>query len=550
MTNQFGGQPILILPEGATRILGRDAQRTNIAVAKAVANAVRSTLGPKGMDKMLVDELGDITITNDGATILEEMNIEHPAGKMLVEVAKTQDDETGDGTTTAVIIAGELLKRAETLLDQSIHPSVIINGYKMAQEKAIEELMKVSDPISIDEEDKLVKVAIISMSSKGAAGNKKQGLAKIIVKAIKQVAEKRNGEVVIDEDYIKIEKKEGGDLDDSELINGIVVDKERVHPSMPRTIKNAKITLLDAALEIKETETDAEIRITSPDQLQAFLNQEENMLKDMVEKVVKSGANVVFCQKGIDDMAQHYLAKAGIYAARRVKKSDMDKLSRATGAQVVTNLSDLNQKDLGFAGNVEEKKVAGEAMTFVEDCKEAKAVTILVRGGTQHVVDEAERAVVDGIGAVSCAIEMGKIVFGGGAIETAIAVKLRDHAKQIGGREQLAVEAFADSLEIIPRTLAESAGMDPIDTLVKLRSNHAKGNKSSGVNVKQGKVDDMKALDVIEPTKVKRQAFASASEAAEMILKIDDIIASSKPKMGGGGMPGGMPGGGEMPEMG
>jgi thermosome len=538
----------LILPEGASRILGRDAQRTNIAVAKAVATAVRSTLGPKGMDKMLVDELGDITITNDGATILEEMNIEHPAGKMLVEVAKTQDDETGDGTTTAVILAGELLKKAEGLLDQNIHPSVIINGYKMAQEKAIAELEKVSDPISLNDDDKLVKVAVISMTSKGAAGRTKEGLAKIIVKAVKQVAEKRGNEIVIDEDYIKIEKKEGGDIDDSELINGIVVDKERVHPSMPTLVKKAKIALLDAALKIKETETDAEIRITSPDQLQAFLNQEEKMLKEMVDKIVKSGANVVFCQKGIDDTAQHFLAKAGIYAARRVKKSDMEKMARATGASIVTNLSDLSEKDLGYAGLVEERKVAGEAMTFVEDCKEAKAVTILIRGGTQHVVDEAERAVVDGIGAVSCAIEMGKIVFGGGAIETTLAVKMRDYARQIGGREQLAIEAFADALEVIPRTLAESAGMDPIDTLVKLRAVHSKGSKSSGINVIASKIDNMKELDVIEPTKVKRQAIASASEAAAMILKIDDIIAASKPKSGGGMPPGGM-GGEGAPEL-
>jgi len=546
MNNQMSGQQILILPEGANRILGRDAQRTNIAVAKAVAMAVKTTLGPKGMDKMLVDELGDITITNDGATILEEMNIEHPAGKMLVEVAKTQDDETGDGTTTAVVLAGELLKKAEGLLDQSIHPSVIINGYKMAQERAINELEKLSDPISINDTDKLVKVAVVSMSSKGAAGRKRENLAKIIVSAVKQVAEKRDKEIIIDEDYIKIEKKEGGDVDDSELINGVVVDKERVHNSMPDVVKKAKIALIDVALEIKETETDAEIRITSPDQLQAFLNQEEKMLKDMVDKIVKSGATVLFCQKGIDDMAQHYLAKAGIYAARRVKKSDMEKLARATGANMVTSLSDLNSKDLGFAGTVEEKKVAGEAMTFVKDCKEAKAVTVLIRGGTKHVVDEAERAVVDGIGAVSCAIEMGKIVFGGGAIETALSVKLRDYAKQIGGREQLAIEAFADALEIIPRTLAESAGMDPIDTLVKLRSLHSKGEKWQGVNVMAGKVDCMDDNDVIEPTKVKRQALASASEAAEMILKIDDIIASSKPK--GGGMPPGM-GGGGMPEM-
>lgn len=539
---QLTGQPVYILPEGAQRILGRDAQRTNIMVAKAIANAVRSTLGPKGMDKMLVDEMGDITITNDGATILGEMSIEHPAGKMLVEVAKTQDDETGDGTTTAVVVAGELLKKAENLLDQEIHPTLIINGYKMAEEKAIEYLGAVSDTISMADDVNLKKVAVVSMSSKGTPGRSRDKLADIIVKAVKQVAEKRDNTVVIDEDYIKIEKKEGGELDDSVLINGVVVDKERVHSSMPRVVKNAKIALLDVALEIKETETDAEIRITSPDQLQAFLNQEEKMLRDMAEKIIKSGANVVFCQKGIDDNAQHYLAKAGIFAARRVKKSDMDKLARASGAIVVTNLNDLTAKDLGASEQVEEKKIGGESMTFVEGCKDSKAVTILIRGGTKHVVDEAERAVVDGIGAVSCAIEMGKIVAGGGAIEMDLAVKLRDYAKEIGGREQLAIEAFADSLEIIPRTLAESAGIDPIDTLVKLRSQHVKGMKYAGVNVLKARVDDMKAMDVIEPTKVKRQAIASAAEAAGMILKIDDIIASTKPK-GGGGMPQMPPGG-------
>jgi thermosome len=538
----------LILPEGASRILGRDAQRTNIAVAKAVANAVRSTLGPRGMDKMLVDELGDITITNDGATILEEMNIEHPAGKMLVEVAKTQDDETGDGTTTAVIISGELLKRAEVLLDQSIHPTVIINGYKMAEERAIQILEKVSDTMTIDDDKGLMKICMTTMASKGTGGHAKKNLAEIIVKAVKQVAEKRDNTYFIDEDYIKVEKKQGGELDDSQLIRGVVIDKERVHPSMPRKIDNAKIALVDAALEIKETETDAEIRITSPDQLQAFLNQEEKMLKDMVDKVVKSGANVLICQKGIDDTAQHFLAKAGIFAARRAKKSDMEKLARATGAVIVTNLNDLSAKDLGTAGLVEEKKVAGEAMTFIENCKDPKAVTILIRGGTEHVVDEAERAVVDGIGAVSCTIEMGKVVTGGGAIEIEIAVQLRDYAKEVGGREQLAIESFADALEIVPRTLAESAGMDSIDTLVKMRSKHVKGEKNAGVDIFGAKVEDMKAKDVIEPAKVKRQAIASASEAAGMILKIDDIIASTKPRGGpGGGMPpGGMEGMGGM----
>jgi thermosome len=531
------------MPEGSNRILGRDAQRTNIMVAKAVANAVRSTLGPKGMDKMLVDELGDITVTNDGATILTEMNIEHPAGKMLVEVAKTQDAETGDGTTTAVVIAGELLKKAEGLLEQEIHPSIIIKGYKMAEEKAIELLESAAEPISMKETEKLVKVCNTTMASKGAVGKSKEKLSRIIVDAIKQVAEVGEERIDINKDFVKVEKKEGGDVDDSSLIKGIVVDKERVHPSMPATVKNAKIALIDSALEIKETETDAEIRITSPDQLQAFLEQEENMLKDMVDKITASGATVMFCQKGIDDMAQHYLAKAGIVAVRRVKKSDMEKLAKATGANIVTSLKEISKKDLGFAGLVEERKVAGEAMTFVEECKNPKAVTILIRGGTEHVVNEAERAVTDGLGAVTSAIEMGKIVTGGGAIETDIAVKLRTYATKVGGREQLAIEAFADALEIIPRTLAESAGMDPIDTLVKIRTEHTNGKKHAGIHVFKASIQDMNKEDVIEPMKVKRQALASAAEVAEMILKIDDIIAASKPA-GAGGPPGGMPPGG------
>ena len=544
MTNQLSGQPVLVLPEGASRILGRDAQRTNIAVAKAVANAVRSTLGPKGMDKMLVDELGDITITNDGATILDEMSIEHPAGKMLVEVAKTQDAETGDGTTSAVVIAGELLKRAEGLLDQEIHPSVVVNGYKMAQAETVRLLDSASDPIALEDKKRLLDVCVTTMTSKGVVAGAKDKLGQIVVDAVRQVADEKDGKLTIEQDYIKLEKKEGGDLNNSELIRGVVVDKERVHASMPRKVKDAKIALVDSALEVKGTETDAAIRITSPEQLQAFLGQEEKMLKEMTDKIAASGANVVFCQKGVDDMAQHFLAKAGIFAVRRVKKSDMEKLSRATGATVTTSLKELSEKDLGFAAAVEERKVSGEEMTFVEGCKDPKSVTILIRGGTEHVVDEAERAVTDGIGAVSSALEMGKVVTGGGAIEIELAVQLRDHAKKIGGREQLAIEAFADAVEIIPRTLAESAGMDPIDTLVNLRTQHVKGEKNLGVNLFRAKTDDMKSMNVIEPTKVKRQALASAAEAAEMVLKIDDIIAGSKPKGGPEMPPGGMPPGG------
>ncbi len=525
---QLSGQPVVILPEGSQRIIGKDAQRINIMVARAVANAVRTTLGPKGMDKMLVDELGDITITNDGATILEEMHIEHPAGKMLVEVAKTQDSMVGDGTTTAVVIAGELLKKAEELLDQNIHPSLIIKGYDMAEEKAREIIKEIGESVTLEDTETLRKVAVTSMSSKGVVGKAKEKLAEIVVEAIQQVAEKTDDVITIDKDYIKIQKKEGGSLDDSELVKGIVIDKERVHSGMPKRVENAKIALIDTALEIKETETDAEIRITSPEQLQAFLEQEERMLKEMVDKIVESGANVVFCQKGIDDLAQHFLAKAGVLAVRRVKKSDMEKLARATGGKIVTNLNDLTSEDLGYAELVEERKVAGEAMIFVEGCKNPKAVTILIRGGSPHVVDEAERAVEDAIGAVSSAIDSGAVVAGGGAAEIEIARRLKEYAEQVGGREQLAIEAFAESLEVIPRTLAESAGMDAIETVVKLRAEHAQGKKWLGVDVLNANVADMWEANVIEPAKVKTQAIASAAEAAEMILKIDDIIAAKK----------------------
>ncbi|MCD6522527.1 MAG: TCP-1/cpn60 chaperonin family protein [Candidatus Diapherotrites archaeon] len=544
MTQQIQGQPILVLPEGAQRILGRDAQKTNMVVAMAVANAVRSTLGPKGMDKMLVDELGDIVITNDGATILDEMSVEHPAGKMMVEVAKTQDEEVGDGTTTAVVLAGELLKNADALLDKKIHPSVIVKGYNMAAAKALQILDKISTKVTFDDDKVLQQLAMTAMTGKGAE-KAREDLAKIVVKAVKQVAEEYNGEIVIDKDYIKLEKKQGGDLADTELINGIVIDKERVHSNMPKIVKRAKIALIDSALEVKETETDAEIRITSPDQLQAFLDQEEQMLKKMVDQIKASGANVVFCQKGIDDMAQHFLAKEGILAVRRVKKSDMEKLARATGANIVTSIKDLSSKDLGYAGVVEERKIAGEDMIFVENCKDPKAVTILVRGGTEHVVDEAERAVNDAIGVVASAIEDGKILPGGGACEIELALELNKYAKTVGGREQLAISAFASALEIIPRTLAESAGMDSIDTLVELRARHEKGDKNAGVDVFRGKISDMMKLHVIEPARIKEQAITSAGEAAEMILRIDDIIAASAkketPSPPGGGM-GGMPG--------
>ena len=533
-----GGQPIFILPEGTNRSVGRDAQRNNILAGKVLAETVRTTLGPKGMDKMLVDGLGDIVVTNDGVTILKEMDIEHPAAKMLVEVAKTQEDEVGDGTTTAVIIAGELLKKSESLLDQDIHPTIIAMGYRQAAEKAQEIL----DDIAIDsvDEETLVKVAMTAMTGKGTEAAR-EPLAKLIVDAVQKVAE----DGVVDTDNIKIEKKDGAVVEDSTLVEGVIVDKERVHPGMPSEVKDAKIALVNSPLEVKETEVDAEIRITDPAQMQAFIEQEEKMVKDMVDKVAESGANVLFAQKGIDDLAQHYLSKAGILAVRRVKKSDIEKLARATGANVVTNLEDLTADDLGEAGIVEERKVSGEEMIFVEECSVAKSVTLFVRGSTKHIVDEIVRAIEDAIGVVAATVEDDKVVAGGGSPEIAMAKKLKDYADSISGREQLAVNAFAEALEIVPKTLAENAGLDSIDSLVDLRAAH-ENSAVMGLDVFTGKVADMKEAGVIEPKRVKKQAIQSASEAAEMILRIDDVIASSgkgDADMGGmdpaamGGMP-------------
>lgn len=533
-----GGQPIFILPEGTNRSVGRDAQRNNILAGKVLAETVRTTLGPKGMDKMLVDGLGDIVVTNDGVTILKEMDIEHPAAKMLVEVAKTQEDEVGDGTTTAVIIAGELLKKSESLLDQDIHPTIIAMGYRQAAEKAQEIL----DDIAIDsvDEETLIKVAMTAMTGKGTEAAR-EPLAKLIVDAVQKVAE----DGAVDTDNIKIEKKDGAVVEDSTLVEGVIVDKERVHPGMPSEVKDAKIALVNSPLEVKETEVDAEIRITDPAQMQAFIEQEEKMVKDMVDKVTESGANVLFAQKGIDDLAQHYLSKAGILAVRRVKKSDIEKLARATGANVVTNLEDLTADDLGEAGIVEERKVSGEEMIFVEECSVAKSVTLFVRGSTKHIVDEIVRAIEDAIGVVAATVEDDKVVAGGGAPEIAMAKKLKDYADSISGREQLAVNAFAEALEIVPKTLAENAGLDSIDSLVDLRAAH-ENSAVMGLDVFTGKVADMKEAGVIEPKRVKKQAIQSASEAAEMILRIDDVIASSgkgDADMGGmdpaamGGMP-------------
>ncbi|MFA6328061.1 MAG: thermosome subunit beta [Candidatus Micrarchaeia archaeon] len=546
MAKNLEGQQVMVMPEGSNRILGRDAQRTNIAVAYAVANIIRTTLGPKGMDKMLVSELGDIVITNDGATILEEMNVEHPAAKIMVEIAKTQDKEVGDGTTTAVMLSGMLLKKAGDLLDQDIHASTIVKGYDLAAKKSNEILVKLATKVDLKDTATLEKIASIAMGSKSiGVGASKDTLAKLVVKAVTQVAEKRGDVYFVDDELIKIEKKAGGDINDTALIQGVLVDKEIVHQGMPKNIKGAKVALLDCALEIEKTEVDAKIEITSPDQMQAFLAQEEKMLKDMVDKIAATGANIVFCQKGIDDVAQHYLNKKGISAVRRVKKSDMEKLQRATGAKVATTLDDLSAKDLGFAGDVNEKSIAGEKMVFVENCKDAKSVTIFVRASTEHVVSEGERALVDAIGAVSSAVEDGRYVTGGGSTELELAMQLGKYATEIGGREQLAIHAFAEALETVPRTLAENAGMDAIDALVSLRAKHKKDDGAHfGVDVYAGTTADMKALGVYEPLKVKTQAIASAYEAAKMLLRIDDMIAS-KGKSGGmpPGGPGGMPGG-------
>lgn len=537
-------QPIFILPEGTQRTTGKDAQRTNIMAAKLVAETVRTTLGPKGMDKMIVDGLGEVTVTNDGVTILEEMQIEHPSAKMIVEVAKTQEDEVGDGTTTAVVLAGELLKNAEQLLDQEVHPTIIARGYRLAETKAQQILSDIAENVSEEDTDILKKIAMTAMTGKGAE-NSKEILSEIAVTSVKAIAEKENNTTSIDRDNIKIEKKVGASVEKSELIKGIVLDKERMHKGMPRLVKNAKIALIDSAIEIKNTEIDAKIQITDPNQMQAFIDQEEKMLRDKVEKIESSGANVVICQKGIDDIAQHFLAKKGIYGVRRAKQSDMDALARATGGKVVTNLDDLSKDDLGAAGVVEEVKVGDEEMTYVKECKNPKSVTILVRGGTEHVVDEVKRAMEDAIGDVAASLKDGKVVAGAGASEIELAKQLRKYADSLSGREQLAVQAFANSMEIIPRTLAENAGIDPIDILTELKAAHDKGQKWAGIDVFKGKAVDSWGQGVIEPLKIKTQAISSAAEVAVMILRIDDVIAGSSskgPDMPPGGMSPGMPG--------
>jgi len=528
------GTPIFVLKEGTRRERGKGAQFNNIAAAKAVADAVRSTLGPRGMDKMLVDSMGDVVITNDGVTILKEIDIEHPAAKMIVEVAKTQDDEAGDGTTTAVILAGELLKRAEELIDQNIHPTVIAQGYRMAADKAREIVNKVAIKVTTKDHDILLEIARTSMSSKAASSHSDM-LGEVAVKAATMVAEDRDGKLFVDDDNIQIVKKQGGSISDTKLVEGVIVDKERVHPGMPQQVENAKIALVDAALEVKKTEIDAKIEITDPSQLQAFLSEEESVLRRMVDQVKKSGATVLFAQKGIDDLVQHFLAKEGIYAVRRVKKSDMEKLAKATGGRIVTKLDELAKDDLGNAKLVYEKKIGDDEMTFVTGCKNPKAVSILIRGGTEHVVDELERSLEDAVSVVSVAIEDGKYITGGGSTAMEIALGLRDYASTVGGREQIAIESFADAAEIIPRTLSENAGLDPIDTLIDLRKAHKKGNKNAAINVFNGKIEDAKRNKVLEPIRVGLQALSSATDAAVMILRIDDVIAAKTGGAGGGG---------------
>ena len=532
LTTTASGQPVLILKEGTTRSRGKEAQRNNIMAARVIGEVLKSTLGPRGMDKMLIDSLGDITITNDGAAILDEIEVEHPAAKMMVEIAKTQDDMVGDGTTTAVVLAGELLKKAEELLDQNIHPTIIVSGLRKATQRAMEVINKVSIPVDIEDRETLKKVAVTSMASK-AVGPAKEHLAEIAIDAVKQIAEQRGERRIADIDNIQIIKKTGKSLFESQLIRGLIIDKEVVHPGMPKKVENAKIALLDCPLEIEKTEISAEIRIRDPTQMKAFLDQETRMLKDMVDKIKNAGADVVFCQKGIDDMAQHFLAKEGILAARRAKESDMEKLARATGGRIVTDLGDLSSQDLGVAGIVEERKIGEDKMIFVERCKDPRSVAVLIRAGLERMVDEAERAMTDALSVVSDVIENNKIVAGGGAVEVEVAKELRNYAAKVGGREQLAIEAFADAIEIIPRTLAENAGLEPIDKIVELRSTHEKADgKYTGVNVLTGKTENMHDTGVVEPLIVKEQAVKSAAESASMILRIDDVIAATRPKEG------------------
>ncbi len=544
----LGGQPVFIMSEDAERRSGEEAQENNIAACKSVSKAVRTTLGPKGMDKMMVDGVGDLVVTNDGVTILEEMDLDHPAASMMVEVAQTQEEEVGDGTTTAVVLAGELLKQSEEMLEQDIHPTVITKGYRLAREKSNEVLDDIAEEVDLSDDEVLQRVAMTAMTGKSAE-TARDYLAEIAVRAVKGVAEEQKDSFIVDRDMIKLEKNEGASVEDTELVNGVILDKQKVHGGMPNSVEDAEIALIDSPIEVRETETDAEINISDPSQMKNFVEQEEEQLKEMVKAIEDAGANVVLCQKGIDDMAQHYLAKKDIYAVRRVSSGDMNKLAKATNANVVTSISEIESSDLGSAGTVEQRRIGGDSMTFVQDCPEAKSVSVLIRGGTEHVVDEIERAMEDAIGGVSSALRNGRVVGGGGATEVELAQELRDYADSVGGREQLAINAFADSLEIIPRTLSENAGFDPIDTLVDLRNRHDDGEVWAGIDVTSGESQKLFDRGVVEPQQIKTQAVSSASEAAEMILRIDDVVSASD--MGGdddaGGPPAGGPGAGGMP---
>jgi len=524
------GIPVLILKEGTQRTSGHEALRTNMMAAITIAEMLRTTYGPRGMDKMLVDTLGEVTITNDGATILDKMDVQHPAAKMLVQIAKGQDDEVGDGTKTSVIFAGELLKAAEELLEKNVHPTIIINGYKKALQEATRFAEKIAKDVDLNNNELLKKVAATALTSKAVHGVRDY-FAEIAVKAVKQIVEYRDDKRYVDIDNIQIIKKHGGSLADTKLIYGIVLDKEVVHPGMPKRVENAKIALIDAPLEIEKPEIDAEIRINDPTMMRKFIAEKENILSKMIDKIASIGANVVICQKGIDDVAQHFLAKKGILAVRRVKRSDMEKLERATGGRIISNIDDLTEKDLGYAKLVEERKVGEDKMVFIEGTKDPKAVSILIRGGLERVVDEAERVFRDALSVVADVIKVPKIVYGGGAFEIELAKHLREYALQVGGKEQLAIEKFADALEGLVSALVENAGLDPIEMLSKLKKAHSEpeGYKY-GINLFTGKVEDMEKLGVMEPLIVKINALKAGTEAATLILRIDDIIAASRAK--------------------
>lgn len=545
--------PVVLLKDDATQTKGRDAQKNNIAAAKIIADIVHTSLGPRGMDKMLVDSLGDVTITNDGATILKEIDVQHPAAKMLVEISKTTDNEVGDGTTSVVVLAGAMLESAESLLDQNVHPTVIVDGYKKAAKKAKELLQEMANRVTPNDTESLTKIAKTAMQTK-IVRKESDNLARIVVKAALAVAQQEENGFTLDVDEIKVDKKAGGSIKNSGIVRGVILDKEVVHSGMPKRVEEAKIILLNAAIEITKTETDAKINISDPNQLKAFLKEESNMIKNMTDKIIQSGANVVFCQKGVDDMAQHHLAKSDILVVRRVKESDLSKLSKSTGGRIVSNLQDLTAEDLGNAGLVEERKIEEDKWVFVQKCKDPKSVNILLRGGTQRVVDEVERSVHDAIMVVKDVMQTPLIVPGGGAPETFIAAKLRTWAKNFVGREQLAIEKYAESLESIPLALAGNAGMDPIDTLTALRSRQIAGETWTGINVLENTISNMEFGEVVEPLAVKNQILSSATEAACMLLRIDDIVTGSKstaPPGGGGegmgGMPPGMGGMGGMP---